>query len=126
MSTQPDLSKLTTLVQACAYDANALANGNKSAATQLRKKLSQIAKETATLRAQALAYQKQIPTRSRAKKVAPEPEQYEEPQPEDIEEVPPQLELQREMTSGTNVPSASEVVPRKPSAHKPRRRAGPA
>jgi len=116
----PDITKLSTLIQACAYDANALANGNKSAATHLRKKLSQISKESTALRAQALAFQKSIQTKSRAKKPAVvEPE---EPEVQDIEDLPPSpLQLKREMTSVSpeGVPSTRGRKPR--TARKPRR-----
>ena len=77
MATQtstPDLSNLRQLVSLAEYDASQLASGKKSAATALRKKLSSASKEITKLRAQALAFQKSIPTKSRKAKAAePEP-----------------------------------------------------
>lgn len=101
MTTPPDLTKLTMLIRACQYDADALSNNNKSAATALRKKLSNISKEVTKLRASALAFQKSIPTKSRAKK--PEILEVEEVTPAELEDdfeedIPEPLELEREMT----------------------------
>ena len=86
----PDMTKLNELVTACSYDVTQLGFGNKTAATSMRKKLSQISKECLSLRAGALKYQKSLPTKTRKPKkeepVVPEEEE-EEPVEEPVKEV---------------------------------------
>ena len=93
-TTPPNIDKLLELVNACAYDANALSKGTKSGATALRKKLSQISKECTRLRGQALMYQKSIPTKTRKKKVVeqvavPELETSSDVSEAETEDIPP-------------------------------------
>ena len=90
-TTAPSLAELKAIVAACDFDIQALAGGSKASAAQARKKLSMISKMCAELRRDCLAYQKSLPTRSRARTIkAPEPEPEPEPtEPEPLIETPP-------------------------------------
>lgn len=98
---QSQMSQMASLTSMAAHDITSLSAGTKRAATDARKRMSEISKLATQMRAECLVVQKSIPTKSR-KKVAAEVDG--EPETQAIEdladELPEKLALERTKPRG--------------------------
>ena len=98
-------AELTNVVASLDYDLARVLSGNKASHTAMRNKLQSVKKLVDTLRKQILTHQKELPTKSRVKKVVVEDSAAVESSDEGVpDDLPEQLVLVRESTS----------VPKKP------------
>ena len=101
---QAQMSEMASLTSMAAHDITSLSAGTKRAATDARKRMSQISKLATQIRAECLVVQKSIPTKSRKKADVEAAVDGTQPDTQDIEdladELPEKLTLTRAKPRG--------------------------